>query len=77
MTRIDHRNHNHPNTTAARTACRNEIREAHARIDAYYAAFPVDLGPDPRKPVIVTKDFYSGIGVRTGKRIKHHKVVVR
>jgi len=69
MTRI-----NHPNTTAARTKCRTEIREAHARIDAYYAAFPVDLGPDPRQPVIVTRSFSSGISARTGKRIKVWKV---
>lgn len=51
MARIDHTGHNHPNTTAARTACRNEIREAAARIDAYYGNKP--LGPDPRLAVVV------------------------
>jgi hypothetical protein len=40
-TRISHTGHNHPNTTAARTACRKEIREADARIAAYYADKPL------------------------------------
>lgn len=53
MTRIDHTGHNHPNTTAARQACRKEILAAHAAIDGHYAAFPVALGPDPRDPIVV------------------------
>ena len=48
MARIDHSSHNHPNTPAARKTCRDEIREAAARIDG-----TKPLGPDPRLAVVV------------------------
>lgn len=50
-TRINHRDHNHANTAAARKACRDEIHTAHAALDAYYG--DGTLGPDPRFPVVV------------------------
>jgi len=41
MARIDHSSHRHPNTPAARAACRKEIREADAGVAAYYEAHPL------------------------------------
>ncbi len=51
-TRINHTGHNHPNTTAARTACRNELRAADAAIDTHYAMIPVaDSVFAPYRPI--------------------------
>lgn len=50
-TRISHTGHDHPNTTAARTACRKQMagfKAAVARIDVH-----ANLGPDPRLAVVV------------------------
>lgn len=37
-TRINHTGHNHPNTTAARTACRKALRTAPVEVPTYAAA---------------------------------------
>lgn len=72
MTRIDHTGHNHPNTTAARTACR---KHAQAKVDDALRPNKLDAQLDEAfGPVIITRSFSSGISARTGKRIKVRKV---